>query len=66
MPPLSSKDWAAINRESSGVVGVSRSMWGVVLGRIISGSGGSAMNVVAALLITGDPLKTGRVPEKTR
>ncbi|KAM0273873.1 hypothetical protein ACHAQH_008168 [Verticillium albo-atrum] len=34
------------------IVGIGGSMWEVVLGRVISGSGGSAMNVVAALLIT--------------
>ncbi|KEZ40197.1 Major facilitator superfamily transporter [Scedosporium apiospermum] len=34
------------------LVGVGQSMWQVVLGRSISGAGGSAMGVVAALLIS--------------
>ncbi|KAK1995284.1 major facilitator superfamily transporter [Colletotrichum falcatum] len=34
------------------LVGVGRTMWQVVVGRVISGSGGSALNVLGLLLIT--------------
>ncbi|GKT45490.1 vacuolar membrane-associated protein iml1 [Colletotrichum spaethianum] len=36
----------------SALVGVGRTMWQVVVGRVISGSGGSALNVLGLLLIT--------------
>lgn len=39
---------------TSFIVGIGHTMWEVVLGRVISGSGGSAMSVVTALLITGE------------
>ncbi|ORY65766.1 major facilitator superfamily domain-containing protein [Pseudomassariella vexata] len=34
------------------LIGVSRTMWQVILGRVISGSGGAGMQVLAALIIT--------------
>ncbi|KAK1978154.1 major facilitator superfamily transporter [Colletotrichum cereale] len=34
------------------LVGVGRTMWQVVVGRVISGSGGSALNILGLLLIT--------------
>lgn len=35
------------------IVGIGGSMAEVVLGRVVSGSGGSAMGVISVLLITG-------------
>ncbi|GKT61419.1 major facilitator superfamily transporter [Colletotrichum tofieldiae] len=41
------------------LVGVGRTMWQVVVGRVISGSGGSALNVLGLLLITEDKTDLG-------
>lgn len=39
--------------KSSALVGISRSMGEVILGRVISGCGGSALNVLGMLVISG-------------
>ncbi|GKT93582.1 major facilitator superfamily transporter [Colletotrichum tofieldiae] len=47
------------------LVGVGRTMWQVVVGRVISGSGGSALNVLGLLLITGI-CNSNTLPQKIR